>query len=238
VSDPAGWSDDLAAWWLGEVAGDPAYDEEVVPLALEVAAAGAGERWLDLGCGEGRVMRALAADGVRMLGCDASGDLAARAAADGPAVIARLPSLDWISDGALDGAIAVLVLEHLDATAPLFASCSRVVRPGGSLAVVLNHPLMTSPGSAPVFDPDDGEIVWRWGDYLGAGTTIEPAGEGAVTFHHRPLGRLLSEASAAGWDLVVAVERGPGDGQAARDPLLALQRSVPRLLALRWRRRS
>ena len=231
------WGDELADWWLGEVEGDPSYDEEVVPLALEIASARPGERWLDLGCGEGRMMRALGGIGARVIGCDASRALAGRAAAAGPVVEGRLPDLSWIREDALDGAVAVLVVEHLPDVAALFRACARVVRPEGALALVVNHPLMTAPGSAPVFDPTDGEILWRWGDYLGAGTTVEPAGEGTVTFHHRSLGRLLSEASAAGWDLAEVRERGPGEARAARDPLLGLQRSVPRLLGVRWRRR-
>jgi SAM-dependent methyltransferase len=160
--------------------------------------------------------------------------LATAAALAGPAVVARLPDLDWLADDAVDGAYVVLVLEHLEEIERLFLECARVVRPGGRLAVVANHPLMTAPGSAPVFDPEDGEILWRWGDYLGAGTTAEPAGSGRVTFHHRSMAALLGTAAAAGWCLGRVVEEGVGDAQAVRDPLLALQRNIPRLLGLRW----
>jgi len=232
------WGDELAGWWIGEVEGDPAYAEEVVPVACDLIDPRPGQRWLDLGCGEGQMMRALALRDISLVGCDVSSTLAGRALADGPTVVAELPDLDWLQDGSVDGAYAVLVLEHLDDLAPLFAACARVVRPGGGLAAVLNHPVMTAPGSAPVFDPDDGEILWRWGDYLGKGSTSEPAGGGQVTFHHRSLESLLNAAAGAGWSLVRMAERGVGDGQAGRDPLLALQRSVPRLLGIRWERRG
>ncbi|MBU1494410.1 MAG: class I SAM-dependent methyltransferase [Actinobacteria bacterium] len=232
------WGDDLAAWWLGEVAGDPAYLEQVIPMACAVVDPVAGERWLDMGCGEGQTMRALSAKGASVVGCDVSLTLARRAGVDGPAVVARLPDLDWLRDDSLDGAYAVLVLEHLGEVRPLFEACRRVVRPGGGLAAVLNHPMMTAPGSAPVFDADDGEILWRWGDYLGSGATSEPAAEGEVTFHHRSMGALLNAAAGAGWSLQQVVEAGVGDAQAGRDPLLALQRGIPRLLGLRWQRRA
>jgi len=232
------WGDELAGWWIGEIETDPAYAEEVVPLACDLIDPIAGQRWLDLGCGEGQMMRALAGRDISLVGCDISSNLARRASVEGPAVVAELPDLDWLQDDSVDGAYAVLVLEHLDELAPLFAACARVVRRGGTLAAVLNHPAMTAPGSAPVFDPDDGEILWRWGDYFGEGFTSEPADGGEVTFHHRSLESLLYAAAGAGWSLARLVERGVGDGQAGRDPLLALQRSIPRLLGIRLERRG
>ena len=51
-----------SGWWLAEVASDPTFVEEIVPLLLELA--GPEPRtWLDLGCGEGQGMRALAGEG-------------------------------------------------------------------------------------------------------------------------------------------------------------------------------
>jgi len=232
------WGDDLAGWWIGEVEGDPTYAEQVIPLACDLIGPSAGKRWLDLGCGEGQMMRALAGSGVFVVGCDISGGLASRASEDGAVVVARLPDLDWLQDGAVDGAFAVLVLEHLDEVEPLFGACARVVRGGGGLVSVLNHPAMTAPGSAPVFDPNDREILWRWGDYFGSGSTCEPAGRGQVTFHHRSVELLLNGAARAGWSLVRMIEQGVGDAQAERDPLLALQHNIPRLLGVRWELRG
>lgn len=230
------WGEDLAAWWLDEVVSDPAYREVVVPLALGVIAPRAGERYLDLGCGEGQVMRVVARSGALVIGCDGSPALAKRAAAAGPVVVGRLPDLSWVADGSLDGAYAVLVVEHLAGFGDLLRAAARAVRPGGMLAVVANHPAYTAPGSAPVLDPEDGEILWRWGPYLEEGSSGVPAGRGSVTFHHRPLGHLLSAAADAGWCLERLVEHGVGEAQAASDPLLSAQRHIPRLLAARWRR--
>jgi hypothetical protein len=50
------WTD-LTSWWLDEIATDPAYEEVVTPLLLDVLEPQAGKLYLDLGCGEGRVMR-------------------------------------------------------------------------------------------------------------------------------------------------------------------------------------
>src|SRR5690606_23465848 len=100
----------LADWWLTEIT-DPAYVEEVLPLVLELLEPRPGERLLDVGCGEGGVMRAVAASGADVVGIDGSAVLAARA---GRAFVAHLPDLGGVRDASLDGAFMVLVLEHLD----------------------------------------------------------------------------------------------------------------------------
>ncbi len=170
-----------------------------------------------------------------MLGCDVNPRLLARARTAGPVVLAHLPQLGWLRPGSVDGAFAVLVIEHLADIGSLLAAVRQVVRPGGTLAVIANHPAFTPPGAGPFVDPEDGEVLWRWGQYLRLGSSQEPAGDGTVTFHHRPLGTLLTAAAEAGWSLEWLTERGVGDEAAARDPLLARQRMIPRLLAARWR---
>lgn len=228
------WDDALADWWVEEIQADPVYAREVVPLAVEMVAPVSGGLYLDLGCGEGEVMRAIAAAGGATVGCDLSEPLARRAASTGPVAVCRLPDLGWLRGGVVDGACAVLVLEHLADAAPLFREAARVVRPGGSLVLIANHPAYTAPGSGPLIDPEDGEVLWRWGPYLEEGCSEEPAGEGWVVFHHRSLGLLLTAAAEAGWCLQRLVEQGVGEERAAEDPLLAAQRHIPRFLAARW----
>jgi SAM-dependent methyltransferase len=228
------WGEDLAAWWIDEVASDPAYTTEVVPLALDLLAAEPGAIYLDLGCGDGHMMRRVIDAGGKVVGCDGSPLLAARAAAEGPVVVGRLPGLPWVRSAAFSGAYAVLVLEHIGDVEELFAAAAAAVRPGGVLVVVINHPAVTSPGSGPFLDPEDGETLWRWGPYLDAGSSSEPAGDGAVIFYHRSMGDLLTAAADAGWSLQRMVEAGLGPERAAADPLLAAQQNIPRLLGVRW----
>jgi SAM-dependent methyltransferase len=229
------WTE-LAEWWLEEI-DDPAYAEEVMPMVEAITAPLTG-RILDLGAGEGRVAAALASHGRTIISIDYNLQLLARAAGVGPAVALHLPDLSAIAAGALDGAYVVLALEHLHDLDAFFDGVARAVRQGGHLAVVLNHPVYTAPGSGPVLDPQDQEIYWRFGDYLQPGASTEPAGDGEVEFVHRPIGSLLNAAAQAGWFLEHVDEQGVGARAAQRDDLLALHKDIPHLMALRWRRGS
>ncbi|MDE0369982.1 MAG: class I SAM-dependent methyltransferase [bacterium] len=227
---------DLAGWWSAE-ADDPAYREEVDPLFFQVLRPRSGEVLLDLGCGDGRIGERAAARGVRVIGVDVSLELARLASGRHPVFLGRLPDLACVRDEAVDGAYAVLALEHFEGSAGFFAETARVTRAGGSLVVVINHPVYTAPRSGPVIDPTDGELFWRFGDYLNPGRSREPAGNRSVEFIHRPIGRLLTEAATAGWSLEEVLEDGVGPRVAARDPILAKHRDIPHLMALRWQRR-
>ncbi len=222
-------------WWLAEVGLDSAYREEVLPLLLDILRPEPGDLYLDLGCGEGRAMRAVGQSGSRVIGCDVNFDLLKEARRAGPVVRCELPGLAWVRDGTFDGGFVSLVLEHLEDLDEFFAQVARVIRPGGRLAIVLNHPFFTAPESGPVVDPTDGELLWRWGRYLEPGSSREPAGGGSLIFYHRPLALLLNVAARAGWALAETQERGIGRGG---DPLLAEQPHIPRLLGVRWTRES
>jgi len=219
------WSD-LSEWWLTEIVDDPAYEEVVTPMLLHALRPGPGRTYLDLGAGEGRVMKAVTRVGARVSGVDINRDLAHGATSFGPVVIGRLPDLAFIRERSCDGAFSVLVLEHIEDHERLFRETGRVVKPGGVFAVVMNHPTWTAPGSTPITDID-GETLWRPGGYFSRGTTEEPAGEARVVFHHRSMADLLNAAAASGWSLEEMTEAPHHD--------VSDQGGIPRLLACRWR---
>jgi len=224
-------------WWGAEIINDPAYREEVLPLLLRVLSPIEGYRYLDMGCGEGQGMRAVGEAGGAVVGCDLSPELLGQALASAPVVRARLPSLGWLATGRLDGAYAVLVLEHIADVESLFDQAARVVRAGGVLAVVANHPAFTAPGAGPLIDPTDGEVSWRWGPYLQEGMSVEPGGRVNIRVYHRPLGQILTSAARAGWSLAGLEEAGVGAAAAGRDPVLGRQANIPRLVGIWWENR-
>jgi SAM-dependent methyltransferase len=228
------WSS-LSGWWLDELATDPAYEEEILPLALDLLDPAPGRTYLDVGCGEGRVMREIVRREAEAIGVDVSSELLERAARYGTVHRADVPPLAFLSDHSVDGVVLVLVLEHIRDEEEMFAEAARVSRRGGVLAVVINHPIWTAPGSTPIED-DTNETLWRPGEYFSLGWSDEPAGEETVRFHHRPMARLVTGAAQAGWVLERMVEEGVGRRQIERLPALAGQEHIPRLLGVRWRR--
>lgn len=225
--------DDIAPWWTDEAAADPAYGMDVHPLLIELMPDEPGSV-VDLGCGEGQGMRLV---GGSVVGVDLSVELAMVAASAGPVVVAELPALGFFADGSFDTAYSVYLLDLVEDHAEFFNECARVVRPGGAMIAVVNHPAYTAPGSAPLLD-EDGEVLWRWGDYFRTGSSLEPAGHREIRFHHRPLGQLLTDAAGAGWSLDVMIERGLSAHTIRELPGYEGQQHIPRLLGVRWIRHT
>jgi SAM-dependent methyltransferase len=188
-----------------------------------------GRTYLDLGSGEGRVMRSVAGVGATAHGVEINPELAAQSAKAGPTVIACLPGLGFVRAESYDGAYCVLVIEHIEDHERLFREVANVVKPDGVLALVMNHPVWTAPGSTPISD-SDGETLWRPGAYFSTGTVDEPAGEDRVVFHHRTMADLLNAAAGVGWELEEMVEAPHHENLD--------QLGIPRLLACRWRLRD
>jgi SAM-dependent methyltransferase len=107
---------------------------ERLVLALLARQALAPQRVLDLGCGNGRLLAALAARGAQVTGVDAYADSLARAHTRAPtATLLQADLTDVpVPDGAFDLVAALDVLEHVEPE-PFFAEVRRLLAPGGRL---------------------------------------------------------------------------------------------------------
>jgi ubiquinone/menaquinone biosynthesis C-methylase UbiE len=96
----------------------------------------AGERVLDVGCGEGRFASELARAGVRVVGADVAEEPLRRARERDPGLDLRLiePDGPWpIEDASFDAVWAGETIEHVADTAGWLSEVRRVLRPGGRL---------------------------------------------------------------------------------------------------------
>ena len=226
--------DAIAQWWKDEVATDPVYRDDIAPMLNRLIAAPSAPI-LELGCGDGQWLRWLGSDRGQVVGCDRSAHLLRGVVADHPVAVCELPSLNWLSDDAIGAAYSVFVLDLIADEAAFFAEAARVVRTGGELVVIINHPIFTAPNSGPFMDPDL-DVFWRWGAYLDHGASDVPAGSQTVTMFHRPVGDLLTAAADSGWRLEEAIESPLGAAAIEREPSYRGQEGIPRFLGMRWRR--
>lgn len=105
-----------------------------------------GRLTVDMGCGEGRLGRVLAAAGHRVVGCDAAFGMV-RAAVDAPKACAAV-----VADGVMlplrdreaDLVIAFMCLHDFDDMGAAVGEAARVLAAGGRLAIALLHPVVTA----------------------------------------------------------------------------------------------
>jgi SAM-dependent methyltransferase len=237
MSDNGLW-DEHAQWWIdGFTDGaDPEYVEQIIPLAVEELAG--RHKILDLGCGDGQIARALAAQGSEVLGVDPTQlhiDVATERGG-GPQYLLGGATKIPAGDESFDAVVACLVFEHIDQMDEAMTEVARVLKPNGQFSFFLNHPLLQTPGSGWIDDHiiDPPEQYWRIGPYLVETESIEEVEKDVyIRFIHRPLSRYVNALLANGMGLERMVEPSPPAGFLARAPEYALAHTVPRLLYLR-----
>jgi SAM-dependent methyltransferase len=237
MSDNGLW-DEHAQWWIdGFTDGaDPEYVEQIIPLAVEELAG--RHKILDLGCGDGQIARALAAQGSDVLGVDPTQlhiDVAIERGG-GPRYLLGGATNIPADDESFDAVVACLVFEHIDQMDEAMVEVARVLKPNGQFSFFLNHPLLQTPGSGWIDDHiiDPPEQYWRIGPYLVETESIEEVEKDVyIRFIHRPLSRYVNALLANGMSLERMVEPSPPAGFLARAPEYALAHTVPRLLYLR-----
>ncbi|MGI9624263.1 MAG: class I SAM-dependent methyltransferase [Acidimicrobiales bacterium] len=227
-----------ADWWQREFTdgADAEYQEQILPLAIDLLS-GRG-RVIDIGTGEGQVARELSAAGVEsVVGVDASGNQVMEAVRRGGGATyakARADCLPVASE-AFDGAIACLVFEHITEMDQAIAEVGRVLCKGGRFVLMLNHPLLQTPGSGWIDDHvlDPPEQYWRVGPYLVESIVEEEVRKGVeVTFVHRPLNRYVNAMAGVGLFIEHMIEPSPPSGFLERAPEYTEAASMPRLLVL------
>lgn len=164
-------------------------------------------RVLDVGCGEGWLCRALAADGVDCTGIDVSAPLveAARAAGPGRYEVMAYANLAAAADrlGRFDAVVCNFALLDED-LAPMLSALRGLLSPQGQLLVQTLHP-WTACGEQPYRDG------WRLETFAGFGG--EPFPE-PMPWYFRTLAGWLAALDAAGFVLAELAEPAhPGSGR-------------------------
>ena len=232
--------EDHARWWQDEFTegADAEYVEQIVPLCVEHLSG--ANRILDLGAGEGQISRALRRHGpasTEVVALDPASAQVTEAARRGGGirVVQGSASALPFAQGSFDAVLVCLVLEHVDDLDGTVAEVARVLEDSGRLVLLLNHPLLQTPGSGWIDDHvlDPPEQYWRLGDYLIEAESVEEVSAGVrVRFLHRPLHRYVNALAGRGLFVRRMLEPAPPPGFLARSESYAAARHIPRLLLL------
>ena len=144
-----GWGN-VAPWYNTLLSSENTYQKEVIlPKLLALMQIKKGEVVLDLACGQGFFSRAFAEAGATVTGADISPELIKIAQENSPKnihfIVASADTLTGIVSGSFTKVSIVLALQNITNLKGTIAECSRVLKPGGKLYVVLNHPTFRVP---------------------------------------------------------------------------------------------
>ncbi|MES1946079.1 methyltransferase family protein [Salinisphaera sp. C84B14] len=195
------WHDNAAAWVHAihqhGIASRRTTDRAIVDTVLDCGP----ERVLDIGCGEGWLLRALAAEDIACTGIDAVPELidAAREKCVNPNVDLKVCAYEDLADAEFaepfDMAVCNFSLLGEDSVDDALAGAARAVVPGGLLVIQTLHPL-TACGDRPYIDG------WR----SASGACLGSGFQDDAPWYFRTLGRWLELVNSGDWRLAAVEE--------------------------------
>lgn len=221
----------------------------ILPNILRLLELKSGEKVLDLGCGQGFFSREFFKAGAEVVGVDLSEGLITLARERSPKeirfVASPAESLGFLEQGSFDAAAVILAAQNMRNPEKVFLECARVLRSGGRLAVVINHPCFRIPKRSFWGFDEEKKIQFRRIDEYISESEAEivlhpssPEGLKTVSFH-RPLQFYFKALGKAGFSLRRLEEwvsnrtSAPGPRSAAENKA---RREFPLFLALTARK--
>lgn len=229
-----GWEESAEAWIATQgVDGD--YARRFVldrPMLERVALSGATTA-LDVGCGEGRFCRMLAAAGLNTTGIDPSPSLLAQARRlhpEGDYREAKAEQLPF-ADQSFDLVVAYLSLIDIPDLSAGISEMHRVLRSGGHLLIANLTSVWSASNPTGWRTGPDGSAQFMIDHYMDERADWVGWANLRVLNWHRPLSTYMSLLLNAGLQLRYFDEPMPHDGSAEQ---LAKQRRVPGFIIMDW----
>jgi len=218
-------------------------------------------RVLDLACGQGVLCRKLATAGCEVTGLDAAAPLIEAAKkrneTDQLPIHYRVADATKLLDDkhlatqSFDAVTLVLAIQNMTPLSPIWQGIQKLLRPNGSLILVMMHPCFRVPKQSDWFwDESNGRQGRITYEYLisskieivthpGLAAAGKTAGRETTTHFHRPLQAYINTLGNAGM-LIDHIEEWPSHKTSQAGPkkaaLDASRKQIPMFLALRARR--
>ncbi|OGH64376.1 MAG: hypothetical protein A2821_03340 [Candidatus Magasanikbacteria bacterium RIFCSPHIGHO2_01_FULL_41_23] len=169
--------DKSGEWYNNLIEEEGSYQKEIILPNLErLISFKLSLKILDLGCGTGFFARAWQKKGAVVIGVDNSKEMIAIAQKSDPIGNYHYGSADnlgMIKPKSVDAITIILALQNMEKLSAVLQECARVLIPGGSVYIVINHPCFRIPKAS----------SWEWSP--------------EKTTQFRRIDRYLSEAKLA-----------------------------------------
>jgi SAM-dependent methyltransferase len=190
---------------------------------------------LDVGCGEGRFCRMLAARGRQTIGIDPTEAMiheARRQHPEGDYRVAAAEALP-LADGSVDLVVSYLSLIDIADVQQAIAEMARVLRPGGHLLIANLTSFYSASNPDGWTNEADGSRRFIIDGYMDERADWVAWAGLRIQNWHRPLSTYMALLLGAGLELRHFDEPMPHDGDAARRELF---RRVPSFLIMDWQK--
>lgn len=243
--------ENVAEWYIDLLGKEGhSYQKNVIlPNILRVLAIRKGMKILDLACGQGFFAREFSKAGASVIGADMSptfikfgkkhsarGITFMRASAD---------NLSGINYASCDAATLILAIQNIENLYGMLAECARVLKPEGSLFIVMNHPAFRIPKQSSWEWDDKKKTQYRRIDkYLSEEQILIDMHPGSknkktTTSFHRPL-QVYFKALAKSGFVVTRLEEWISDKKSASGPRARAEnrarKEIPLFLLLQARK--
>jgi SAM-dependent methyltransferase len=241
ASGPAFYDDDavFATYMARRKQSDSPNETLEKPVVLELAGDLAGQRILDLGCGDAIFGREALAHGCRAyFGVEGSRNMAAVARetlAGTSGQVQHCAIEDWEAPAAaFDLAVARLSLHYLADLAPVFAQVYQALADGGRFVFSVEHPVITSCDRG--WPAGTLRQAWMVDDYFVTGARETTWMGGTVRKYHRTVEDYFRALQDAGFAVEQLREARPQREQFADQQIYERRMRIPLFLFLAGRR--
>ncbi len=156
----------VADWYDEHLSEEGTYHETVIaPNLVRLLELKPSDTVLDIASGNGYFTRLLAPQARQVMGIDTGEALVAKARERAPSnttfEVGSAESLDGIDDESFSKALCVLAMQNIRSVPSAAQSAARVLKAGGLMCVVLNHPAFRIPGTSSWQFDEEANIQFR-----------------------------------------------------------------------------